>query len=85
MQSICHIGGILFKNVHMGHLGGSVSFASAFSSGHDLGLGPGTEPHIGLPAQWESVLSLPLLLLLLMLGLSNKMFFFFQIKSFTTN
>ena len=36
-----------------GHLGGSVGWASAFGSGHDL-LGPGFKPHVGSLLSGES-------------------------------
>ena len=70
--------GIIQEMTLWGRLGGSVSWASAFSSGHDPSQGPGIQPHSTLAAQQEASFSFSLCLLLPLLVLFlcqiNKVF-----------
>ena len=52
-----------FEKVLSGRLGGSVSWVSNFSSGHDLAVGE-FEPHVGLCADGSEAWSLPQILCL---------------------
>ena len=46
------------KNMHLGHLGGSVDYVSAFGSGHDPGV-LGSSPALGFLLSTEPVFLFP--------------------------